>query len=62
MIYQSPQKQVLDTRDPSSPGLSTGWKYRPGQLGSKYFSSDHSIPEISPLVYFQLQIYTSATL
>ena len=44
------------------PGLSTGQKYISGQLGFKYFSSDHSIPEISPLAHFQLHISTSATL
>lgn len=51
---------ILETR--AFPGLSTGQKYISGQLGFKYFFSDHSIPEISPLAHFQLQISTSATL
>lgn len=50
---------ILETR--AFPGLSTGQKYISGQLGFKYFSSDHSIPEMSPLAHFQLHIATSAT-
>ena len=61
MIYQSPQKQTLDTRDPSFswPVHRSEVHIRPAGI---YFSSDHSIPEISPLAHFQLQISTSATL
>lgn len=61
MIYQSPQKQILDTRDPSFswPVHRLEVHIRPAGI---YFSSDHSIPEISPLAHFELQIYTSATL